>query len=99
MEGSVEKKKISEEDPKGEKEDPEEEVPASSSLPMDIDDTEDYWHFIEESERRPEYSPILPCPSLGDRCKVRPGVHGHSLAVVHHGENRDVPQPMSSWPA
>ncbi|MED6170927.1 hypothetical protein PIB30_035892 [Stylosanthes scabra] len=58
---SIEKKEANEyeeeeEDP--EKEDPEEEVLASTSLPMDIDATEDYLQFIEELERRPEYSPI-----------------------------------------
>ncbi|MED6163615.1 hypothetical protein PIB30_081666 [Stylosanthes scabra] len=57
MKPSVEKKETSEEDPKKE-EDPEEEVHASSSLPMDIDAIEDYLQFIEELERRPEYSPI-----------------------------------------
>ncbi|MED6144904.1 hypothetical protein PIB30_019873 [Stylosanthes scabra] len=40
------------------KEDPKEEVLAYTSLPMDIDATEDYLQFIEELERRPVYSPI-----------------------------------------
>ncbi|MED6172053.1 hypothetical protein PIB30_046559 [Stylosanthes scabra] len=61
MESSIEKKEANEygeeeEDP--EEEDPEEGVPASPSLPMDIDATEDYLRFIKELECRPEYSPI-----------------------------------------
>ncbi|MED6220262.1 hypothetical protein PIB30_043297, partial [Stylosanthes scabra] len=46
-----------EEDPEKE-EDPEEEAPACSYLPMDIDATEDYLHFIEDLERRPEPLPL-----------------------------------------
>ncbi|MED6124819.1 hypothetical protein PIB30_062487 [Stylosanthes scabra] len=57
MEPSVGKKDASKEDPE-EEEDLEEDIPASSSLPMDIDATEDYLRFIEDLERLPEYSPI-----------------------------------------
>ncbi|MED6189349.1 hypothetical protein PIB30_095129 [Stylosanthes scabra] len=47
------------EDPEKQKEeDPEEDIPASTSLPMDIDATEDYLQFIEELECRPKNSPI-----------------------------------------
>ncbi|MED6204842.1 hypothetical protein PIB30_012613 [Stylosanthes scabra] len=56
IESSIEKGGVSEEE--GEEEDPEEEVPASTSLPMDIDATEDYLQFIKELERRPQYSHI-----------------------------------------
>ncbi|MED6200284.1 hypothetical protein PIB30_083583 [Stylosanthes scabra] len=61
---SIEKDPEEGEDPKKEEEeseeneDPEEEIPASPSLPMDIDATEDYLHFIEDLEHRPEPSPF-----------------------------------------
>ncbi|MED6108986.1 hypothetical protein PIB30_029327 [Stylosanthes scabra] len=60
MEPSVEKDDVSEEDLEEdeEEEDPKEEIPAFFSLPMDIGATEDYLQFIEELERRPEYSLI-----------------------------------------
>ncbi|MED6114294.1 hypothetical protein PIB30_078961 [Stylosanthes scabra] len=74
MEPSVNTKVSSEEDPEEEdpeEEDPEEEeeeaeeeedseegIPASPSLPMDIDAKEDYQRYIEELGRRPE--PTLP---------------------------------------
>ncbi|MED6207411.1 hypothetical protein PIB30_035615 [Stylosanthes scabra] len=74
MELSVEKEEVSEkeeeeedpeeeedeeEDPEeDEEEDPEEEAPDTTSLPMDIDATEDYLQFIEELECHPGYSPI-----------------------------------------
>ncbi|MED6199710.1 hypothetical protein PIB30_078506, partial [Stylosanthes scabra] len=63
MEPSVKKKKSSEEDleeeeDSEEEEDPEDEVPASCSLPMDIDADEDYLHFIEELGHRLEPSPL-----------------------------------------
>ncbi|MED6173121.1 hypothetical protein PIB30_056335 [Stylosanthes scabra] len=51
MEPSVEKKDVSEEDY-------EEEIIASSYLPMDIDADEDFLRYIEELERRPEPSPL-----------------------------------------
>ncbi|MED6140554.1 hypothetical protein PIB30_094275, partial [Stylosanthes scabra] len=57
MAPSVKKKDASKEDSE-EEEDPDEEVLASSSLRMDTDATEDYLQFIEELDRRPEYSPI-----------------------------------------
>ncbi|MED6121377.1 hypothetical protein PIB30_029629 [Stylosanthes scabra] len=70
MDPSVKKEVSSEEDPKEEEdpekevekseeeEDPEEEIPASPSLPMDIDATEDYLRFIEDLKRHPEPSPL-----------------------------------------
>ncbi|MED6211502.1 hypothetical protein PIB30_074335 [Stylosanthes scabra] len=51
MEPSVEKKDVS-------KEDPEEEMPASSPLPMDIDANEDFLRYIEEMDHHPEPSPL-----------------------------------------
>ncbi|MED6135454.1 hypothetical protein PIB30_046668 [Stylosanthes scabra] len=134
-----------EEEGSEEEEDSEEGIPASSSLPMNINADEDYLHFIEELEYRPEHSPLrssqafvpdspreasdnltvitfrvmislefgkhhcqvrvpsvphfvsiirdlgqrfhcchfssvlVPSPSLGDRCKVRPGNYVYSL--------------------
>ncbi|MED6157572.1 hypothetical protein PIB30_024413 [Stylosanthes scabra] len=70
MESSVKNEVVSEEEP--EEEDPEEEyeepkkeegpedgIPASSSLPMDIDAEDDYLPFInDELERPPEHSPL-----------------------------------------
>ncbi|MED6134834.1 hypothetical protein PIB30_040615 [Stylosanthes scabra] len=56
MKPTVEMEEASEKEE--DEEDPEEEVPASTSLPMDIDATEDYLQFIEELGRHPEYSPI-----------------------------------------
>ncbi|MED6109285.1 hypothetical protein PIB30_031945 [Stylosanthes scabra] len=69
METSVENEVSSEEDPKKEEEDPEEEelehednpedeIPATPSLPMDIDAEEDYQCYIEELGRVPEHSPL-----------------------------------------
>ncbi|MED6182368.1 hypothetical protein PIB30_027865 [Stylosanthes scabra] len=64
MKPSVKKNKSSEEDSEEEEggsdkeEDPEEEVPASLSLPMDIDADEDYLCFLEELEYRLEPSPL-----------------------------------------
>ncbi|MED6196242.1 hypothetical protein PIB30_045722 [Stylosanthes scabra] len=63
MEPSAEKEEASkkeeeEEDPEEEEEDLEVEVLASTSLPMDIDATEDYLQFIEDLERHPENCPI-----------------------------------------
>ncbi|MED6123789.1 hypothetical protein PIB30_052727 [Stylosanthes scabra] len=53
--GGMEPSKRRIEEPK--EEDPEEEILASTSLPMGIDATEDYLRFIEELEHRPNYSP------------------------------------------
>ncbi|MED6146995.1 hypothetical protein PIB30_039953 [Stylosanthes scabra] len=72
MEPSVKKEASSEEDPEeGDHEEEEEEsedeedsekgIPASPSLPMDINADEDYLCYIEELGRRPEPSP--PCSS------------------------------------
>ncbi|MED6195804.1 hypothetical protein PIB30_041437 [Stylosanthes scabra] len=53
-----------EEDPEMEEEDPEEagnpkdRVPATPSLPMDIDAEEDFQRYIEELGRAPESSPL-----------------------------------------
>ncbi|MED6123236.1 hypothetical protein PIB30_047327 [Stylosanthes scabra] len=69
MEPSVKKDESSEEDPEGEdpeeeyvepkkEEGPEDGIPASYSLPMDIDAEDDYLWFINELERPPEYSPL-----------------------------------------
>ncbi|MED6143994.1 hypothetical protein PIB30_011239 [Stylosanthes scabra] len=69
MKPSVKKDECSEEDPeeedpKREEEESEEEegseegIPASPSLPMDIDAEEDYLRYIDELERRPEHSPL-----------------------------------------
>ncbi|MED6207407.1 hypothetical protein PIB30_035508 [Stylosanthes scabra] len=64
MEPSVEKGESSEEDPEMEEEDPEEagnledRVPATPSLPMDIDAEEDFQRYIEELGRAPEPSPF-----------------------------------------
>ncbi|MED6147055.1 hypothetical protein PIB30_040429 [Stylosanthes scabra] len=64
MEPSVEKGESSEEDPEMEEEDPEEagnpkdRVPATPSLPMDIDAEEDFQRYIEELGRAPEPSPL-----------------------------------------
>ncbi|MED6219861.1 hypothetical protein PIB30_039711 [Stylosanthes scabra] len=67
---SIKKEVSSEEDPEAEEnpeeeeekseeeKDPEEEIPASPSLPMDIDATKDYLRFIKDLERRPEPSPL-----------------------------------------
>ncbi|MED6158172.1 hypothetical protein PIB30_030342 [Stylosanthes scabra] len=63
MEPSVKKDESSEEDPE-EEEEPEEEdhpedgIPATPSLPMDIDAEEDYQRYIEELGRAPEPSPL-----------------------------------------
>ncbi|MED6183321.1 hypothetical protein PIB30_036870 [Stylosanthes scabra] len=60
-----EKEESSEEDPEMEKEDPEEagnpehRVPATPSLPMDIDEEEDFQRYIEELRRAPEPSPLF----------------------------------------
>ncbi|MED6222254.1 hypothetical protein PIB30_062522 [Stylosanthes scabra] len=54
----------SEEDPEEEEREPEEDdnpedgIPATPSLPMDIDAKEDYQRNIEELGRAPEYSPL-----------------------------------------
>ncbi|MED6111360.1 hypothetical protein PIB30_051663 [Stylosanthes scabra] len=59
-----EKEESSEEDPEMEKEEPEEagnpedRVPATLSLPMDIDAEEDFQRYIEELGRAPEPSPL-----------------------------------------
>ncbi|MED6138840.1 hypothetical protein PIB30_078239 [Stylosanthes scabra] len=63
MEPSVKNEESSEEDPE-EEEEPEEEdnhedeIPATPSLPMDIDAEEDYQCYIEELGRAPEPSPL-----------------------------------------
>ncbi|MED6223978.1 hypothetical protein PIB30_079398 [Stylosanthes scabra] len=57
----------SEEDPKMEEEyseeagNPEDRVPATPSLPMDIDAEEDFQRYIEELGRAPEPSPLRSC--------------------------------------
>ncbi|MED6170862.1 hypothetical protein PIB30_035145 [Stylosanthes scabra] len=59
-----EKEESSEEDPEMEEEDlekasnPEDRVPATPSLPMDIDTEEDFQRFIEELGRAPKPSPL-----------------------------------------
>ncbi|MED6137507.1 hypothetical protein PIB30_065606 [Stylosanthes scabra] len=59
-----EKGESSEEDPEMEEEDPEEagnpedRVPATPSLPMDIDAEEDFQRYVEELGRAPEPSPL-----------------------------------------
>ncbi|MED6222268.1 hypothetical protein PIB30_062742 [Stylosanthes scabra] len=59
-----EKEESSEEDPEMEEEEPEEagnpedRVPATPSLPMDIDAEEDFQCYIEEMGRAPELSPL-----------------------------------------
>ncbi|MED6145310.1 hypothetical protein PIB30_023892 [Stylosanthes scabra] len=59
-----EKEESSEEDPEIEEEDPEEtdnpedRVPATPSLPMDIDVEEDFQRYVEELGRAPEPSPL-----------------------------------------
>ncbi|MED6221122.1 hypothetical protein PIB30_051303 [Stylosanthes scabra] len=59
-----EKEESSEEDPEMQEEDPEEasnpedRVPATPSLPMDIDAEEDFQRYIEELGRAPEHSPL-----------------------------------------
>ncbi|MED6115072.1 hypothetical protein PIB30_086659 [Stylosanthes scabra] len=59
-----EKEESSEEDPEMEEENPEEacnpedRVPATPSLPMDIDAEEDFQRYIEELGRAPELSPL-----------------------------------------
>ncbi|MED6182291.1 hypothetical protein PIB30_027261 [Stylosanthes scabra] len=64
MELSVKKDESSEEDPEMEEEEPEEadnpkdRVPATPSLPMDIDAEEDFQRYIEEPGRAPEPSPL-----------------------------------------
>ncbi|MED6149711.1 hypothetical protein PIB30_065130 [Stylosanthes scabra] len=64
MDSSVKKGESSEEDPEMEEEDPEEasnpedRVPATPSLPMDIDAEEDFQRYIEELGRAPEPSPL-----------------------------------------
>ncbi|MED6182294.1 hypothetical protein PIB30_027264 [Stylosanthes scabra] len=58
------KEESSEEDPEMEEGEPEEagnpedRVPATPSLPMDIDAKEDFQHYIEELGRAPEHSPL-----------------------------------------
>ncbi|MED6177530.1 hypothetical protein PIB30_098979, partial [Stylosanthes scabra] len=64
MEPSIKKEESSEEDPEMEEEEPEEAgnpedgVPATPSLPMDIDAEEDFQRYIEELGRAPEPSPL-----------------------------------------
>ncbi|MED6137057.1 hypothetical protein PIB30_061398, partial [Stylosanthes scabra] len=59
-----EKEESSEEDPEMEEEEPEEagnpedRVPATPSLPMDIDSEEDFQRYIEELGRAPKPSPL-----------------------------------------
>ncbi|MED6155804.1 hypothetical protein PIB30_008706 [Stylosanthes scabra] len=59
-----EKEESSEEDPEMEEEvpeeagNPEDKVPTTPSLPMDIDAEEDFQHYIEELGRTPEPSPL-----------------------------------------
>ncbi|MED6200828.1 hypothetical protein PIB30_089061 [Stylosanthes scabra] len=66
-----EKEESSEEDPEMEEKDPEEagnpedKVPASPSLPMDIDAEEDFQRYIEELGRAPE-----PCPLHSNQASV-----------------------------
>ncbi|MED6162591.1 hypothetical protein PIB30_071917 [Stylosanthes scabra] len=61
---SSEKGESSEEDPEMEEEDPEEavnpedRVPATPSLPMDIDAEKDFQRYVEELGRAPEPSPL-----------------------------------------
>ncbi|MED6145553.1 hypothetical protein PIB30_026281 [Stylosanthes scabra] len=63
MEPSIKNEESSEEDPE-EEEEPEEEdnpedgIPATPSLPIDIDAKEDYQRYIEELGRAPEPSPL-----------------------------------------
>ncbi|MED6109567.1 hypothetical protein PIB30_034976 [Stylosanthes scabra] len=62
MEPSVKKGESNEEYPEMEEEDPEEaenpedRVPTTPSLPMDIDAEEDFQHYVEELGRAPEPS-------------------------------------------
>ncbi|MED6167767.1 hypothetical protein PIB30_005732 [Stylosanthes scabra] len=91
MEPSLEKKEANEyekveEDP--EEEDAEEEVPASTSLPMGIDATEEYLQFIEELEPRPEYSPI--CSGHASVSDSPEDTTDRQSDVSRHAENRDV---------
>ncbi|MED6120403.1 hypothetical protein PIB30_020595 [Stylosanthes scabra] len=64
MEPSVKNEESSEEDPEmkeeepGEAGNPEDRVPATPSLPMDIDAEEDFQRYIEELGRAPEPSPL-----------------------------------------
>ncbi|MED6209720.1 hypothetical protein PIB30_057455 [Stylosanthes scabra] len=62
MESSVKKEESSEENRRKKKirtkRKTPRKIPASSSLPMDIDATEDYLRFIEDLEHRPEPSPL-----------------------------------------
>ncbi|MED6176478.1 hypothetical protein PIB30_088559 [Stylosanthes scabra] len=64
LEPSVEKGESSEEDPEMEEEDleeagnPEDRVPATPSLPMDIDAEEDFQRYVEELGHAPEPSPL-----------------------------------------
>ncbi|MED6220625.1 hypothetical protein PIB30_046586 [Stylosanthes scabra] len=64
MEPSVKDEESSEEDPEMEEEDlkeagnPEDRVPATPSLPMDIDAEEDFQRYIEELGPAPEPSPL-----------------------------------------
>ncbi|MED6207682.1 hypothetical protein PIB30_037984 [Stylosanthes scabra] len=59
-----EKEESSEEDPEMEEENPEEagnpedRIPATPSLPMDINAEEDFQHYVEELGRAPEPSPL-----------------------------------------
>ncbi|MED6171181.1 hypothetical protein PIB30_038329 [Stylosanthes scabra] len=64
IETSFKNEESSEEDPEEEEEEPEEAgnpedgIPATPSLPMDIDAEEDYQRYIEELGRAPEPSPL-----------------------------------------
>ncbi|MED6181661.1 hypothetical protein PIB30_021253 [Stylosanthes scabra] len=63
MEPSVKNEESSKEDPDEEDDldeanNPEDGIPTTPSLPMDIDDEEDYQRYIEELGRAPEPSPL-----------------------------------------
>ncbi|MED6177273.1 hypothetical protein PIB30_096620 [Stylosanthes scabra] len=77
--GPSKKEESSEEDPDMEEEDPEEvgnledRVPATPSLPMDIDAEEDFQRYIEELGRAPKPSPL---------CSSQASVPGGPMVVA-----------------
>ncbi|MED6148301.1 hypothetical protein PIB30_051875 [Stylosanthes scabra] len=109
MEPFVKNEESSEEDPKEdpdeEEEEPEEEdnpedgIPATPSLPMDIDAEEDYQRYIEELGRVPEHSPLRSSQASVPDVPVEAS---NRQAVSHDGSSynlSEVWQSQSSSPS
>ncbi|MED6134906.1 hypothetical protein PIB30_041310 [Stylosanthes scabra] len=78
---------MEEEDPE-EAGNPEDRVPATPSLPMDIDAEEDFQRYIEEMGRAPEPSPLRSSQASVPDEPVKYGIS--IVGAVHGVENWDV---------